>query len=204
MTGLATGGLFSPCVRCGIRLNIGRGQITVSFTPDDLAGLIRDTSDANMQDRLLCAMGVLAPETERALRVELADPSETKRAYTQAPLGEAGSIQLEVFAASVPLEDRATLELRDKVEGGLATIGAVTIPLGEHEFALLRILVRKRNTCATWFEIAEAFGWDQDVGYENVRELVHRTRGKLKALGVTGLIESRRNEGYRICEVSDA
>ena len=203
MTGLATGGPFSPCVRCGIRLNIGKGQITVSFTPDDLAGLIRDTSDANMQDRLLCAMGVLAPETERALRVELADPGGS-RTYSQAPLGEAGSIQLEVFAASVPLEDGAVLELRDKVEGGLATVGGVTIPLGEHEFGLLRVLVRKRNVCTTWFEIAEAFGWDKDEAYENVRELVHRTRGKLKALGVTGLIESRRNEGYKLCEVSEA
>lgn len=197
-------GPFSPCVRCGLRLNIGSGKITVSFTPDDLAGLIRDTSDQNMQDRLLCAMGVLAPDMERAVRAELTEPSEPRRGYVQASPGEPGSICLEVFAASVPLEDGETLELRDKVEGGYATVGGLTIPLGERELGLLRILVRKhKQAYVSWIEIAEAFGWREDEAYRNARELVHRTRGKLKVLGIDGLIESKPGEGYKIC-VRDA
>lgn len=60
----------SPCVRCGVLLHTGEGRVTVSFSADDLASLAIDTTDPKLAERLACALGVIDPERERALRTE--------------------------------------------------------------------------------------------------------------------------------------
>lgn len=60
-------------------LHTGETRVLVSFTPDDLERLIADVSLIGMQERLLCALGTIDPERERAIRASLVpldlDPS---------------------------------------------------------------------------------------------------------------------------------
>ena len=61
----------SPCVRCGLLLHTGEGRVTVSFTPDEMAELAAATGDANVRERLLCAVALLDPEIETTTRADL-------------------------------------------------------------------------------------------------------------------------------------
>lgn len=60
----------APCVRCGMLLHTGEGRVTVSFTPDELEALALASTDRNVSDRLLCALGLLDADRERAARRE--------------------------------------------------------------------------------------------------------------------------------------
>lgn len=57
----------APCVRCGHLLHTGEGRVTVSFSVDELAELACATGDRGVQSRLLCAIGLLDPDLEKAL-----------------------------------------------------------------------------------------------------------------------------------------
>lgn len=68
----------APCVRCGMLLHTGEGRVLVAFLLDELEELALATSDSNVSDRLLCALGLLDADRELALRTERAAayPSE--------------------------------------------------------------------------------------------------------------------------------
>lgn len=64
----------SPCVRCGMPLLVGEGiQVTVTFTPDELAQAAVEVSDARVEERLLCALGLVDPQLERETRAAIRD-----------------------------------------------------------------------------------------------------------------------------------
>ena len=51
-------------------LHTGEGRVIVAFTPAELEELALATSDPNVSDRLLCALGLLDPDRERAARID--------------------------------------------------------------------------------------------------------------------------------------
>ncbi len=66
----------APCIRCGIMLHTGEGRVTVSFTAEDLMGLVLATPERSMRARLLCALGTIDPVREHIVREELAHLEE--------------------------------------------------------------------------------------------------------------------------------
>jgi hypothetical protein len=110
----------------------------------------------------------------------------------------------ESYRASLTTPTGTPLVLLQRTDDGLLRIRDATVELATMEFALLRLLVERRRRIAdsafayvAWHEIADALAFRSiETDAENVRELVHRVRRKLGEHG--GLIESKRNVGYRI------
>jgi hypothetical protein len=57
-----------PCEYCTRILHTGEAKILVSFTVRELKGLVQDTCDIAVQERLLKAIGLLDAELEKELR----------------------------------------------------------------------------------------------------------------------------------------
>src|ERR1041385_5105400 len=111
-----------------------------------------------------------------------------------------------VFSARVTTPRGHSLDLRQRVDGGVLRIGETSIELAAMEFGLLQLLVERRRTVAdaelayvAWHEIADALSFRSvQADSENVRELVHRVRRKLASVHADDLIESKRGVGYRL------
>ena len=112
--------------------------------------------------------------------------------------------EVEGYRASALLPGGETLLLLERTEDGVLRAGETTIELATMEFGLVRLLLERRRQIAdpefaylAWHEIADALTFRSiDTDADNVRELVHRVRKKLGALGA--LVESKRGVGYRI------
>jgi hypothetical protein len=61
----------APCVRCGLLLHTGEGRVTVSFQAAELAELAAATSDRNVRERLLCALGLIDDAAVSSVRADL-------------------------------------------------------------------------------------------------------------------------------------
>lgn len=111
-----------------------------------------------------------------------------------------------VFSAKVTTPRGHSLDLRQRVDGGVLRINESSIELAAMEFGLLQLLVERRRTVAdaelayvAWHEIADALSFRSvQADSENVRELVHRVRRKLASVQADDLIESKRGVGYRL------
>jgi hypothetical protein len=111
-----------------------------------------------------------------------------------------------VFSARVVTPRGHSLDLRQRVDGGVLRIGETSIELAAMEFGLLQLLVERRRTVSdaelayvAWHEIADALSFRSvQADSENVRELVHRVRRKLGGVQADDLIESKRGVGYRL------
>jgi len=111
-----------------------------------------------------------------------------------------------VFSAKVVTPRGHSLDLRQRVDGGVLRIGESAIELAAMEFGLLQLLVERRRSVAdpelayvAWHEIADALSFRSvQADSENVRELVHRVRRKLANVHADDLIESKRGVGYRL------
>jgi pSer/pThr/pTyr-binding forkhead associated (FHA) protein len=111
-----------------------------------------------------------------------------------------------VFSARVTTPRGHSLDLRQRVDGGVLRVGDSAIELAAMEFGLLQLLVERRRTVAdaelayvAWHEIADALSFRSvQADSENVRELVHRVRRKLSGVNADDLIESKRGVGYRL------
>lgn len=57
-----------PCDYCARILHTGEAKILVAFTVRELKGLVQDTCDIAVQERLLKAIGLLDAELEKELR----------------------------------------------------------------------------------------------------------------------------------------
>jgi hypothetical protein len=57
-----------PCEYCTRILHTGEAKILVAFTVRELKGLVQDTCDYGMQERLLKAIGLLDADLEKKLR----------------------------------------------------------------------------------------------------------------------------------------
>jgi hypothetical protein len=97
-------------------------------------------------------------------------------------------------------------ELVPREDGGLVRDGGQVVLLTALEHRLLQMLALRRDR-ATDPElayvpsqaIAESMGFQSiDADTDNVRELVHRVRRKLRAAGLGDPIKSRRGVGYRL------
>lgn len=60
------------CNRCGRIVQNDAPRVGLSFTPDELVGLILSTVSKTLQERMLCALGMLDQDAERRARMELA------------------------------------------------------------------------------------------------------------------------------------
>ncbi len=111
-----------------------------------------------------------------------------------------------VFSARVTSPRGHSLDLRQRVDGGVLRLGEASIELAAMEFGLLQLLVERRRTVTdaelayvAWHEIADALSFRSvQADSENVRELVHRVRRKLSTVQADDLIESKRGVGYRL------
>jgi pSer/pThr/pTyr-binding forkhead associated (FHA) protein len=111
-----------------------------------------------------------------------------------------------VFSAKVRTPRGHSLDLRQRVDGGVLRIDETSIELAAMEFGLLQLLVERRRTVndaelayVAWHEIADALAFRSvQADSENVRELVHRVRRKLGSVQADDLIESKRGVGYRL------
>jgi DNA-binding winged helix-turn-helix (wHTH) protein len=111
-----------------------------------------------------------------------------------------------VFSAKVVTPRGHSLDLRQRVDGGVLRVGESSIELAAMEFGLLQLLVERRRTVndaelayVAWHEIADALSFRSvQADSENVRELVHRVRRKLGGVQADDLIESKRGVGYRL------
>jgi pSer/pThr/pTyr-binding forkhead associated (FHA) protein len=111
-----------------------------------------------------------------------------------------------VFSAKVITPRGHSLDLRQRVDGGVLRLGDASIELAAMEFGLLQLLVERRRMVAdaelayvAWHEIADALSFRSvQADSENVRELVHRVRRKLAGVSADDLIESKRGVGYRL------
>lgn len=63
----------SPCVRCGTPLHTGEGRIVAAFSVLELEELAFATRDVRVREPLLCAIGLLDQERDRAVRREMAE-----------------------------------------------------------------------------------------------------------------------------------
>jgi pSer/pThr/pTyr-binding forkhead associated (FHA) protein len=111
-----------------------------------------------------------------------------------------------VFSAKVTTPKGTSLDLRQRVDGGVLRVDDASIELAAMEFGLLQLLVERRRIVGdielayvAWHEIADALAFKSvQADSENVRELVHRVRRKLGAVQADDLIESKRGVGYRL------
>lgn len=111
-----------------------------------------------------------------------------------------------VFSAKVTTPRGHSLDLRQRVDGGVLRVADSAIELAAMEFGLLQLLVERRRTVSdaelayvAWHEIADALSFRSvQADSENVRELVHRVRRKLASVSADDLIESKRGVGYRL------
>ena len=60
------------CNRCGRIVQNDAPRVGLSFTPDELVGLIMSTVSKTLQERMLCALGMLDQSAEQRTRMELA------------------------------------------------------------------------------------------------------------------------------------
>jgi pSer/pThr/pTyr-binding forkhead associated (FHA) protein len=111
-----------------------------------------------------------------------------------------------VFGVKVSTPAGQTVELSQRIDGGIARIGTAIVELARMEFGLLQLLTeRRRNTpdpelaYVAWHEVADVLSFKSvEADSENVRELVRRVRRKLANAGIDDLIESRQGVGYRL------
>jgi pSer/pThr/pTyr-binding forkhead associated (FHA) protein len=111
-----------------------------------------------------------------------------------------------VFSAKVTTPKGTSLDLRQRVDGGVLRVNENAIELAAMEFGLLQLLVERRRIVGdaelayvAWHEIADALAFKSvQADSENVRELVHRVRRKLGTVQADDLIESKRGVGYRL------
>jgi pSer/pThr/pTyr-binding forkhead associated (FHA) protein len=111
-----------------------------------------------------------------------------------------------VFSAKVTTPKGTSLDLRQRVDGGVLRVDDASIELAAMEFGLLQLLVERRRIVGdielayvAWHEIADALAFKSvQADSENVRELVHRVRRKLGSVQADDLIESKRGVGYRL------
>ena len=111
-----------------------------------------------------------------------------------------------VFSAKVTTPKGTSLDLRQRVDGGVLRVNESSIELAAMEFGLLQLLVERRRIVVdaelayvAWHEIADALAFKSvQADSENVRELVHRVRRKLGTVQADDLIESKRGVGYRL------
>jgi pSer/pThr/pTyr-binding forkhead associated (FHA) protein len=111
-----------------------------------------------------------------------------------------------VFGVKVSTPNGQTVELSQRIDGGIARINGAIVELARMEFGLLQLLAERRRTTAdpelsyvAWHEIADALAFKSvEADSENVRELVRRVRRKLSQVGIDDLIESRQGVGYRL------
>jgi len=111
-----------------------------------------------------------------------------------------------VFSAKVTTPRGHSLDLRQRVDGGVLRVNETSIELAAMEFGLLQLLVERRRNVTdpelayvAWHEIADALSFRSvQADSENVRELVHRVRRKLGGVQADDLIESKRGVGYRL------
>ncbi|HET9987325.1 MAG TPA: FHA domain-containing protein [Kofleriaceae bacterium] len=111
-----------------------------------------------------------------------------------------------VFSAKVVTPKGTSLDLRQRVDGGVLRVNDNSIELAAMEFGLLQLLVERRRIVGdaelayvAWHEIADALAFKSvQADSENVRELVHRVRRKLGTVQADDLIESKRGVGYRL------
>jgi hypothetical protein len=110
------------------------------------------------------------------------------------------------FVASFENPDGQTLQMAQRVEGGMVKQGDRQADLARLEFALLRVLAMSSREAETpelaymaWSTVAEKLEFrSHEADSENVRELVRRVRRKLQQAGLPDLIESRHGLGYRL------
>jgi pSer/pThr/pTyr-binding forkhead associated (FHA) protein len=111
-----------------------------------------------------------------------------------------------VFSARVVTPKGTSLDLRQRVDGGVLRVNDASIELAAMEFGLLQLLVERRRLVTdielayvAWHEIADALAFKSvQADSENVRELVHRVRRKLGTMQADDVIESKRGVGYRL------
>jgi pSer/pThr/pTyr-binding forkhead associated (FHA) protein len=112
-----------------------------------------------------------------------------------------------VFSARLKTPAGKSVELSQRIEGGIVRANDALIDLGKLEFRLLQVLTEARRSAAdpemsyvSWAQIAERLEFrSYEADSENVRELVRRVRRKLQNAGVDDLIESKHGVGYRVC-----
>lgn len=110
------------------------------------------------------------------------------------------------FAAWFATTDGASVQLAQRVEGGVVRRGERQAELARLEFALVRVLAVARRDAGdpdlaylTWATVAERLEFrSHEADSENVRELVRRVRRKLEQAGLPDVIESRHGLGYRL------
>jgi hypothetical protein len=111
-----------------------------------------------------------------------------------------------VFGVRVTTSAGQTVELSQRIDGGVARVAGSVIELARMEFALIQMLAERRRAApdpelayVAWHEIADALSFRSvDADSENVRELVRRVRKKLGAAHIDDLIESKQGVGYRL------
>jgi pSer/pThr/pTyr-binding forkhead associated (FHA) protein len=111
-----------------------------------------------------------------------------------------------VFGVRVTTSAGQTVELSQRIDGGVARVAGSVIELARMEFALIQMLAERRRSApdaelayVAWHEIADALSFRSvDADSENVRELVRRVRKKLGAAQIDDLIESKQGVGYRL------
>lgn len=110
------------------------------------------------------------------------------------------------FVAQFESQSGETIQMSQRVEGGMVKQGERQADLARLEFALLRILALSSREAETpdmsylpWPVVAEKLEFrSHEADSENVRELVRRVRRKLQQAGLPDLIESRHGLGYRL------
>jgi len=111
-----------------------------------------------------------------------------------------------VFGVKVSTPAGQTVELSQRIDGGIARIGGAIVELARMEFGLLQLLAERRRLASdaelayvAWHEIADALAFKSvEADSENVRELVRRVRRKLSNAAIDDLIESKQGVGYRL------
>jgi DNA-binding response OmpR family regulator len=111
-----------------------------------------------------------------------------------------------VFGVRVTTNAGQTVELSQRIDGGVARVDGSVIELARMEFALIQMLAERRRIATdaelayvAWHEIADALSFKSvEADSENVRELVRRVRKKLGAAQIDDLIESKQGVGYRL------
>lgn len=64
-------GIREGCSRCGRMVVTDTPRVGISFTPDEVAQLARDTTSPALQARLLCALGTVDRDLEDHARAAL-------------------------------------------------------------------------------------------------------------------------------------
>lgn len=111
------GAKLNGCVRCGRPVVFDAVRVGISFMPSELEQLVKMVTDANVRERILCALGTVDQAAERRARMDLESAAD-------------GCPSCAVMAAQLSAAEQRVDEANDQIDNMQAALDDRTCACG--------------------------------------------------------------------------